>query len=180
MAGGGAAPPVKLNDVAVLLGGVLLLTAFVLLFWDPALELDATEHPWADEELPPGSFPIITKNQTYDLSSGDKVVVDLSLIDCPDEDDAGDCGTVSIAWAQQGESLAAEDWTHHQMKEGGSLKEEFDVSDSGEWTLYLKTDSEISVDMDVEHQWLVPWLAMFLGFVIAAWGIWHSQVSSEK
>ena len=177
MAGGGAAPPVKLNDVAVLLGGVLLLTAFVLLFWDPALEL---EPPVPEGELPPGTFPVTANHQTYDLSSGDEVIVDLSMIECPGDDDAGDCGTVSLAWSQEGNELEADDWTHYQMKEGGSLEEEFAVSDSGEWTLYLSTDSEISVDMDVDHQWMVPWLAMFLGFAIASWGIWHSQVSSEN
>jgi len=176
MAGGGAAPPVKLNDVAVLMGGVLLLTAFVLLFWDPAIEL---KPPEVEGELPPGSYPATAHHQTYDLSSGDEVVVDLDLIDCPGEEDAGDCGIVSIAWAPEGETLDADDWTHHQMKEGGSLEENFDVTDSGEWTLYLSTDSEISVDMDVEHQWMVPWVAMFAGFAIASWGIWHGQVSSE-
>ena len=177
MAGGGAAPPVKLNDVAVLLGSAMLLTAFVLLFWDPEIEIIPPE---VDTELPPGSFPTATTFQTYDLSSGDEVLIDLDLNECPGEDDAGDCGTVSIAWAQQGDSLEAEDWTHHKMKEGSSMEEKFSVSDSGEWTLYLKTDSDISVDMDVEHQWMVPWVAMFFGFVLASWGIWHSQVSSEN
>jgi hypothetical protein len=29
--------------------------------------------------------------------------------------------------------------------------------------------------MDVEHQWLTPWIALFVGMAIAVWGYWMSQ-----
>jgi hypothetical protein len=55
------------------------------------------------------------------------------------------------------------------------LESQFDVTSDGEWTLHLRTDSAIELDLDVEHQWLTPWIVLFLGMAIAAWGYWMSQ-----
>ena len=176
MAGAGAAPPVRLNDVAVLIGGVLVIAAFILLFWDPAVDFEPVE---MDDESPPGTSTEFHTSQTFDLNDGDKVNIDLDLIECSDDDDIGDCGSVSLAWAEEGVELAAEDWSHYQLEEGESLEESFEVPSDGEWTLHLRSDSKVSFDMDVEHLWLTPWISMFAGLGLAGWGIWQSKGEDE-
>ena len=175
MGGGGAAPPVKLNDVIILIGGAMVLASFVLLLWDSATHL---EMPLDDEELPPGTNPTVEVSQTFDMSSGDEVILSLELLECPGNDDAGDCGLIGYAWALEGEKLEAEDWQYKSLKEGDSLKEKFKADKGGEWTLQIVSDSEAMMDIDVNHRWLLPWLMMFVGVALLSWGIWQSQGES--
>lgn len=172
MAGGGSGGEAKIPDVAILIGSCLVIAAFIMLLWDPS---STVEPPELDVELPPGTSPIGATWQTFDLNDGDEVSLDLDLVECPGEDDSGNCGLVSVAWVEGHDMPSAEDWQHHELKEGGSLESQFDVASDGEWTLHLRTDSAIELDMDVEHQWLTPWIALFLGMAIAVWGYWMSQ-----
>ncbi|MGY8701799.1 MAG: hypothetical protein ACKVHH_03720 [Candidatus Poseidoniales archaeon] len=172
MAGGGSGGEAKIPDVAILIGSCIVAASFILLFWDPSLTMQPSE---PDGELPPGTSSTIDTWQTFDLNEGDEVSLDLDLVECPGEDDSGDCGLVSMAWVEGHDVPIAEDWQHHKLKEKGNLQHQFDVSSDGEWTLHLRTDSAIELDIDVEHQWLTPWIVLFVGMGIAVWGYWMSQ-----
>jgi hypothetical protein len=172
MAGGGSGGEAKIPDVAILIGSCLVIAAFIMLLWDPTSTL---QPPEPVDELPPGTSSTVDTWQTFDLNVGDEVSLDLDLVECPGEDDSGDCGLVSVAWVEGYDMPSAEDWQHHELNEGGSLESKFEVPSDGEWTLHLRTDSAIELDMDVEHQWLTPWIALFLGMAIAVWGYWMSQ-----
>lgn len=177
MGGGGAAPPVRLNDVVILVGSALVMASFVLLLWDSATHL---EMPLEDETLPPGTNSVNDLSYTFDMGSGDEVFLNFELLECPGDDDAGDCGEVKYAWSLEGEILEAGDWKYENLEEDESFNEKFIAEEGGEWTLKVVSDSEAMVDIDVNHKWLLPWIFMFVGIVMLSWGIWQSQNHSSE
>lgn len=167
MAGGSHAPKVALHDVAALIGAVLLLSSLALMFFvSQTTSLGSIE---AEEgELPLRSAGSLV---TIDLNAGDKVSIVVEATDCfpeyewcinMDVDLVDDAGQVV-----QSDSL--------ELGEDKTDKVEFEVEESGTYTLDYSLDGEIEWGLHVERRWMQPYLMPLLGAAILGWGIWQGQ-----
>ncbi len=151
MGAGGAAPPVKSEDVMILIGSTILLTLFVIQAWSVPTNIECTQSEEGKDECE-------THSVKYDMSEGD--VFTLEVVDgevrptviLPD-------GSKDFPNNQKGE------WT-------------FEATSSGVHTFKLLAIEESSVDYSVSRGIIIDYALYPVGGLILAFGI-LKKYSSE-
>ncbi len=152
MGAGGAAPPVRSEDVMILVGSTILLTLFVIQTWSIPTNIECAEDEDGKEECE-------TYSVKYELSEGDIFTLEVvegevrPTVVLPD-------GSNSFENNQKGE------WT-------------FEAKSSGVHTFKLLALEDSSVDYSVSRGLIIDYVLYPIGGLILGFGI-LKKYSSES
>ena len=182
MGGGGDAPPLRLHDVAILLGGVMVLASFTLMFWNPGTAVSSSSD--FTEVNGKIKYGLVGLNE-YELSEGDVISFKVQADDC-DSNVTGKCefsGAVMLVENgvipdDEDDAEVFERWSELEPgdKEDLTLK----ATDKGLYQIWVKLDSGNGIYWaDADRKMMTQWLPTIIGTLLIGWGFWKNSLEKQ-
>ena len=179
MGGGGDAPPLRLHDVAILLGGVMVLASLTLMFWNPGIFVKG---PVGERDE---TVPVWIGLSEYDLSKGDTISFKVQAEDC-ESNITGKCefsGVVmlvenGVTPKDEDDAAVFERWS--ELEPGDQEDMTLKAPDENLYQLWIEIeDGNGMYWADADRKMMTQWLPTIIGALFIGWGIWKHSIEQQ-